>query len=258
LEEYQLDNDNPAKKLLRITSLSGPPETEKNEWFIQQQNSLSMRFRSLPQAWYRDSMTKYFDPLLEDYIINHPNSKLSAYISIKAYGKENRQRFLSLVNRELTKDETRRFKADEDRENVTKIGATIGNFNLKDLNGKTISLNSISAKYILLDFWASWCVPCRLQHPELVNTYNTFHKKGFEIVSISLDESKADWRQAVKKDKLSWIHVSDLKSWESPLAKRFSIYAMPFNILIDQNRKIIATHLDPAKLLEKLDELLKQ
>jgi peroxiredoxin len=127
---------------------------------------------------------------------------------------------------------------------------------MKTINGKQFSLKDLSSTYILLDFWAHDCGPCRIQHPELIKIYNEFHQSGFQIVGVALDESKAKWRKAIAKDKIPWIHISDLKGWDNFLAKRYFVEAIPFNILMDKNKKIIATGLSPKALQQKLKELL--
>ncbi|HVG42249.1 MAG TPA: thioredoxin family protein, partial [Chitinophagaceae bacterium] len=109
-----------------------------------------------------------------------------------------------------------------------------------------------------LDFWASDCAPCRSAHPPMIETYNKFRKKGFEIVGISLDDAKNGWSAAVKKDKLPWMQISDLKGWNNELALKYEIDFMPFNILMDRNKTIIATNLDNNSLAEKLATLLQE
>lgn len=126
-------------------------------------------------------------------------------------------------------------------------------------NGDTLELAKIDSKVILLDFWASWCGPCRKVHPELVKVYEKYNKQGFEIFSISLDESKEDWQKAIAKDKLVWkFHISELNSWDSKYAKMFQIEYIPNNILFDNKGNVLAKEMEPAQLDKILSEILKK
>lgn len=128
---------------------------------------------------------------------------------------------------------------------------------MPDLKGQTISLNNFKGKYVLVDFWASWCGPCREENPNVVEAYNKFKDRNFTIVGVSLDQDKEAWLRAVEKDKLSWTHISDLKQWESPVVPAYGIEGIPFNVLLDPSGKIIASNLRGKGLQEKLQEVLK-
>lgn len=152
---------------------------------------------------------------------------------------------------------------------VTDYGIEIGDLapelEFKNPEGKSIKLSSLEGRYVLIDFWASWCGPCRKENPNLVNAYEkykkaTFHKgKGFEIYSVSLDTDKAKWQAAIDKDDLSWkYHVSDLKGWSSAAAKLYKINSIPKSFLLDPNGKIIAKNLRGMKLHTTLDKYVKK
>jgi peroxiredoxin len=152
-------------------------------------------------------------------------------------------------------------KAFGERINIAKKTA-IGNYALEftqnDTLGKPVSLSSFKGKYLLVDFWASWCGPCRRENPNVVRVFNKFRDKNFTILSVSLDrpDAKDKWLAAIHKDGLTWTHVSDLKYWDNAVAKQYGIRAIPQNLLIDPQGKIIAKNLNGDKLEKKLSEVL--
>lgn len=123
--------------------------------------------------------------------------------------------------------------------------------------GKKISLSDLRGKYVLIDFWASWCGPCRQENPNVVRMYNAYKDKGFTILSVSLDENREAWKQAILADGLIWPnHVSDLKKWDTPLLQTYNFNSIPHTVLVDKKGKIIARNLRGASLEQKLKELL--
>ncbi|WP_289055368.1 TlpA disulfide reductase family protein [Carboxylicivirga marina] len=136
------------------------------------------------------------------------------------------------------------------------VGQMAPDFTMNDTEGNPVSLSSFKGKYLLVDFWASWCGPCRRENPHVVELYTEFKDKGFDILGVSLDQKKDAWLKAIEDDKLTWSHVSDLKGWGNEAAKLYAVSGIPHTVLLDKEGKIIAKNLRGDELRAKVAELL--
>lgn len=142
------------------------------------------------------------------------------------------------------------------RERV-RVGKTAPLFDAVDVNGNKVSLAALKGKYVLLDFWASWCVPCRAENPYVVAAHEQYRDKGFIVISISLDHDRNKWIEAIKKDNLNWTHISELKAVEEPIARLYGVQPIPDNFLIGPDGKILAARLRGEELKKTLATLIK-
>lgn len=151
---------------------------------------------------------------------------------------------------------TKEFVEQVDKMKVTAVGQIAPEIDLPNPEGVQTKLSSLRGKYVLIDFWAKWCGPCRRENPNVVKAYHKFKDKGFEVFGVSLDRTKEDWLQAIAEDGLVWTHVSDLKYFESKAAADYNINAIPFSILVDPQGKILAKNLRGPALEKKLEEVM--
>jgi peroxiredoxin len=140
---------------------------------------------------------------------------------------------------------------------LVRIGAPAPEITMNNPEGKPISLSSFKGKYVLIDFWASWCGPCRRENPSVIEAYNQFRDQNFTILGVSLDKEKQPWLKAIMDDQLSWTQVSDLQFWDNAAAQSYSVKAIPQNFLVDPEGKIIAKNLFGKRLTKRLGKIFR-
>ncbi|WP_459213156.1 redoxin domain-containing protein [Aquimarina rhabdastrellae] len=136
------------------------------------------------------------------------------------------------------------------------IGSVASDFSAPTPEGTPLSLKQAMGEITIIDFWASWCKPCRIENPNVVKLYNEYHDKGLNIIGVSLDKNKAHWVKAIEDDQLSWNHISNLRYWQEPIAKAYGVRSIPATFILDKDGKVIAKNLRGAQLDAKIAELL--
>ncbi|MFT3749331.1 MAG: TlpA disulfide reductase family protein [Agriterribacter sp.] len=227
-----------------------------------QNHSDSMRMERKAQIEKRTNLAK-------QYLTQFTDTTKNPAVAIYALGILQQQQNDSAIMKPLIKRLVARFPADETATNLNKdydawlkkqntvaTGKAAPLFSLPDTSGHLIPLQSLKGKYVLVDFWASWCAPCRKENPNIVKAFNNFKDKNFSVFGVSLDKNKQAWIDAIHKDGLAWQQVSDLKEWESAVVDLYNIEGIPYNVLLDPEGNIIALNLHGETLHTKLAEIL--
>ena len=209
-----------------------------------------------------DSLDKLQKKMYADFVTNHPNSPIALYCVNVFAGWDINPELVAPLYAKLPATTQQSFSGKNLGDRIaiarkTAIGNVAPEFVQNDTLGNPVALSSFRGKYVLVDFWASWCGPCRRENPMVVKAFQQFKGKGFTIVGVSLDQpgAKEKWMDAIHKDALTWTHVSDLKYWENEVAKQYGIRAIPQNFLLDPSGKIIAKNLNGETLEKKLTEV---
>ncbi|AMR32368.1 thioredoxin [Mucilaginibacter sp. PAMC 26640] len=235
-------------KLANIDFASGTPEDQKDSTYI---DAVNKRFHQRIVKRSEKQIT---------FAKTHPHSYFGLVALSEAAGSkvdvETIQPLFKAIDKDLQltdlgKELAQRINA----VSITGVGSIAPGFTQNDINGKPISLAGLKGKTVLIDFWASWCSPCRAENPNLVKQYKLYKDKGFEILSVSLDSDKKNWVQAITKDGMPWLHVSDLKGWNNDVGRKYGIRAVPACYLVGPDGTIIANDLRGETLNKKLAEL---
>lgn len=200
----------------------------------------------------------------KEFLSKHDKSLFSIMLVAEMVGRgeistSDAQKYLTDLSPELeATDMTQELKAKLETMGKAEIGTKAPEFSAPSPDGKNIALSETLGKYTIIDFWASWCRPCRVENPNVVKVYKKYHDKGLNIISVSLDKAdqKDKWLQAIKDDEMDWFHVSNLQFWSDPIAQQYSVRSIPATFLLDENGIIIDKNLRGAALEAKIATLL--
>lgn len=246
----------------KVDSLRETFKTDEYRAYNDKIETLSKEIKKLQQE--RDAAygtwRAHYEKVMLDFIKSNPSNTLSLVflesIANDETSKVDERALFDGLNNDIKNSARGKRLYSSLKSKSLIVGADAFDFSHPDANGKLVKLSDYKGKYVLLDFWASWCVPCRKENPFVVKAYKRFKTKNFEIIAISLDDKKDNWLKAVKDDNLGWIHLSDLKGWQNEIAVMYGVKGVPTNYVISPDGKILAMDLRGDELEKFLEKTL--